>query len=248
MGIHALGTGTYVVATDGVSPHGRTHRIPANRLTVPRGAEESAEARIERMSHTQETVTRLLRGWARGDRSAADELFTRVYSALRRIAHRQRRRWGEERTLDTTALVHEAYLKMAARHTPALHDRAHFYAAASRAMRHVLANSARRRGTRKRGSGASLTQLDENDGTMRDAPVALSVEHADRVADLEEALAQLERVSERQCRVVECRFYGGLSIPDTATALGVSEATVKRDWAVAQAWLYRALRDRPPDE
>ena len=219
-----------------------------NRLTGLRVTKASAEEENGRISGAEETVTRLLRGWVDGDRSAGERLFARAYGELRRIAHRQRARWGDDRTLDTTGLVHEAYLKLAAPEAPRLEDRAHFYALAARAMRHVLANAARRRRTHKRGSGATVVSLDEHADAVRDAMPLLTIDHADRVAELEEALTGLERVSERQCRVVECRFYGGLSIPDTAAALGISEATVKRDWAVAQAWLYRALRERAPDE
>jgi RNA polymerase sigma factor (TIGR02999 family) len=202
----------------------------------------------------QETVTGLLAGWAGGDQAAADRLFALVYGELRALARGQRRRWRGDHTLDTTALVHEAYLKLAGRDGAGgldVRGRAHFYAIAARAMRQILANYSRARRARKRGGGAAEVTLDGLSGALPldggIAGVALTPEHADAVAALDEALTRLEAVSPRQCRVVECRFYGGLSIPDTAAALDVSEATIKRDWAVAQAWLYRELRGHAPD-
>ena len=186
------------------------------------------------------TVTRLLNALEAGDRQALDELFPIVYAELRAIAHLQRNRWHGENTINTTALVHELYLKLADRDRVRVEGRAHFYALAARAMRQILSNHARAQRARKRGGGAVLMSLREAAHVQGTDP-ELSAGEAVLLSRLDDAVTRLERVDPRRCRVVECRFYGGMSIPDTATALGISTATVKRDWAVAQAWLHREL-------
>jgi RNA polymerase sigma factor (TIGR02999 family) len=196
-------------------------------------------------SPSARTITRLLQAWTHGDRDAADHLFAHVYAELRHLAGAQRRRWRTEGSLDSTALVHDAYLKLVGGEGPNLRGRAHFFALAARAMRQVLLNGARRRGAAKRGDGVvavSLSALAE-EGL---AGMASGSPGDEQLAALDEALTALEAISPRQCRVVECRFFAGLSIPETALALDVSDATVKRDWALAQAWLYRALHDDGP--
>jgi RNA polymerase sigma factor (TIGR02999 family) len=179
-------------------------------------------------------ITARLRAAGRGDREALDEVFALVYDELRRRAQAQRRRWSGDQTLDTTALVHEAYLKLVDQSRAQWNDRAHFLAVAARAMRHVLVNYAEQRRAAKRGGGAPHVPLDENN------PV--SEETADEVIALHEALQRLADVSERQARVVEARFFAGLSIEETAAALDISPATVKRDWQLASAWLHREMQ------
>lgn len=172
------------------------------------------------------------------DPGALDELLPLVYDELRVLARRQRRRAGGADTLNTTGLVHEVYLKLLGASSIDATGRAHFFALAARAMRQVLSNYARAGRTGKRGGGHAPLTLDSATHLLAGA----GAEHRDTLVALDDALTGLEARSARQSRVVECRFYGGMSIPETALALGISEATVKRDWAVAQAWLYQALR------
>jgi RNA polymerase sigma factor (TIGR02999 family) len=181
-----------------------------------------------------EEITARLRAAEQGNREALHEVFELVYAELRRLAHVQRRRWSGNTTLDTTALVHEAYLKLVDQRTARWNDRAHFLAVASRAMRHVLVNYAEQRRAAKRGGGVDPLSLDDFN------PVSQEV--ADEVIALHEALDRLAEVSERQVRVVEARFYAGLSIDETADTLRVSPATVKRDWKLASAWLHREIQ------
>ena len=175
-------------------------------------------------------VTRLLHLARDGDREALDRLVPLVYEDLRRMAHRQLDREGGGHTLQTTGLLHEAYLKLAGSGAANAANRAHFLAIAARAMRQVLVDYARRRKAAKRGGGIIYA-------TLGDAaePVDASVE--DLLA-LNDALEQLEP---RQRQVIECRFFGGMEEADIAAALGVSERTVRRDWVKARAWLQRAL-------
>lgn len=189
----------------------------------------------------QTTVTRLLEALEGGDRTALDELFPLLYDELRSLAQLQRRRWDGDYTLNTTALVHELYLKLADQQRVGVEGRAHFYALAGKAMRHILSNYARMRRAKKRG-GASLNLPLEEAKLLSDKEVSLSEEQVELLALLDDALRRLGRVDPRRGRVVECRFYGGMSIPDTATVLGISPRTVKRDWSVAQAWLHREMK------
>ena len=177
---------------------------------------------------------------AGGEPAALDELLPLVYDELRALAHRQRRRASvaKTETLNTTGLVHEVYLKLLGASRIDASGRAHFFALAARAMRQVLSNYARARRTAKRSPGRPMLTLDSATDLLADR----TADQTETLIALDAALTELGRRSERQSRVVECRFYGGMSIPETAVALGISEATVKRDWAVAQAWLYRELR------
>lgn len=170
-----------------------------------------------------------------GDTAAFDRLFARVYDELARVAHRVRRRSGDGETLDTTALVHETYLKLLPAHRGdrAWHDRAHFLAIAACAMRQVLVNAAHARLAEKRGGGAVGVPID-------DVAVAAPVRPEHLIA-LDEALAQLAVLDARQARVVEARVFAGLTAEETAEVLGVSVPTVQRDWRAARAWLARAL-------
>jgi len=178
----------------------------------------------------QGEVTRLLEAAVGGDQDALDRLVPLVYDDLRRLAHRQLGREGGGHTLQTTGLVHEAYLKLAGGAGIGAANRAHFLAIAARAMRQVLVDYARRRKAEKRGGGVINVTLNDGDQGM-------DVSSDDLLA-LDDILGQLE---ERQRQVVELRFFGGLEEKDIAEALGVSERTVRRDWVKARAWLYRAL-------
>lgn len=169
------------------------------------------------------------------DRRALDELVPLVYEELRRMAHAQLAREHERFTLDTTALVHEAYLRLAAGRALPANGRAYFFGAAARAMRRVVVDAARRRRRVKRGAGERPLPLE----TLELGADGLTAD----VVDLDEALDGLERDYPRQARVVECRFFGGASVEETAATLALSERTVKRDWAFAQAWLLRRLRE-----
>lgn len=188
----------------------------------------------------QSTVGRLLADVQGGDPAALDDLFQLVYGELREAAHAQRRSWAGDETLNTTALVHEAYLRLVDQSAPDWRNRAHFLAAASRAMRHILIDYARRRRAKKRGGPRPGLSLHEIEAALEGSADSTEAQDEALVA-LDAALERLERASERQSRIVECRFFGGMTIPETAEALGVSPATVKRGWAAAQAWLYRDL-------
>lgn len=195
-------------------------------------------------SATQRSVTDLLRAARHGEQGALDALFPVVYDELRSMARRQRRPWSGDLTLDTTALVHEAYLKLAGQERIDATSRAHFFAVAATAMRHILCNHARDRHRLKRGGDAQHTSLDELEAAGESVPssVTMSDEDADRIVALDDALQRLESIDPRQARIVEYRFFAGLSIEDTAAALGVSAATVKRGWTMARASLYRDMR------
>jgi RNA polymerase sigma factor (TIGR02999 family) len=177
-------------------------------------------------------VTRLLHEWKRGDRQAAEELAVALYEELRRTARHYMRQERRGHTLQTNALVHEAFLRLADARMD-FHDRTHFFAFAAQVMRRVLVDHARSRGYRKRGGGISPVPLDE--GTF-----ALPDRSADIVA-LDEALSELAKHDARRAQVVELRFFGGLSVEETAAALSVSPQTVLRDWSLAKAWLTREL-------
>jgi RNA polymerase sigma factor (TIGR02999 family) len=182
----------------------------------------------------------LLHRASAGDRAALNSAFGEVYGELRRLARTQRSRWSGDETLNTTALVHEVYLKLSTKGGIRVTDRAHFYALASRAMRHILVNYAERRQARKRAGGAIPEPLDlEN-------PV--SSEQAMEILAVHRALDRLVTVADRPVRVVECRFFAGLTVPETAEALGISAATVKRDWTLASTWLRQELADAPEGE
>ena len=180
-------------------------------------------------------ITRLLRRWGEGDPEAFDRLVPIVYDRLRQLA-RQRLRSDPGATLDTTGLVHEAYLKLADAPRADLRDRGHFLALASRVMRNLLADHARARRAAKRGGGSAPLSLVEEAAWMPDVDL-------DAVAALDAALVRLEALDARQSRIIEQRYFGGLSLEETAEALGLSLATVKRDLRSARAWLAAELAD-----
>ena len=193
------------------------------------------------MAHpTETTVTRLLAQLEGGHRAALDQLFPIVYAELRALAHRQRRRWYGDETLGTTALVNEAYLKLVDQQRLGARSRAHFLAIAAKAMRHILSNYAEARRRLKRGGDLRRVSADVLDAVP--APLGLTDAQAELLAALDDALRRLEETNVRLSRVVECRFLAGMSIEDTAVALDTSPATVKRDWVLARAWLYRELQ------
>jgi len=183
-------------------------------------------------------VTQLLAQAGAGSQAAFDQVFPLVYAELRRIAAREMRRERPGRTLQTTALVHEAYLRLLKDASLSIENRAHFLGIAARAMRQILIEHARARGARKRGGGGVRVTLD-------DAAASLEAPSVDVLA-LDEALQRLARLDERHAKVVELRYFGGMSVEETAAAMGLSPATVKRDWTLARAWLFRELGGSGP--
>ena len=185
------------------------------------------------MTSSGRPVTDLLNQWAGGDRAAGEKVRPLVYGELRRIARRSMNRQGPAHTLQATALVHEAYMRLIGDSGRQWENRAHFFGVAAKAMRHVLVDYARAGAAAKRGG--------------QDKPVALedvfviSRERMAEVVALDDALTALAKLHPRQCQVVELRFFGGWSVEETAEALRVSAETVMRDWRAAKAWLYREL-------
>ena len=178
-------------------------------------------------------ITTQLLAWRAGEPSARENLFPLVYDELRRIAHRQLAGERAGHTLDTTALVHEAYLKLVDQTRADWTDRTHFYAVAANAMRRILVDYARRYRTDKRG-GAPL-RVSLTDGML------VAEQRADTLLAVDDALTELARIDERLSRVVECRFFAGLTEQETAEVLGVTARTVRRDWTKAKGWLHRTL-------
>ena len=164
-----------------------------------------------------------------------------MYEELRELAHAQRRNWYGDDTLDTTALTHEAYLRLAAQEQPEWEGRAHFRSVAARAMRQILIDYAKARKTLKRGGDRVRVSLDELAVAGSEDSDALLNRRAEALLALDESLKRLADRNRRQGQIVECRFFGGMTIPDPAEALGISTATVKRGWAMARAWLYRDM-------
>jgi RNA polymerase sigma factor (TIGR02999 family) len=178
-------------------------------------------------------ITQILVAAGNGDAGALDEVFTHVYGELRRIAHAQLRRAGAGHSLNTTAVVHEVYLRLVRSDDVSWNDRGHFYAVAARAMRQILLNRARMHLAQKRGAGARVLSLDQAD-------VAVD-ECATELIELDDALTRLSEMDERLARVVNLRFFAGLTVEETAQVLGVTDRTVKRDWRVARAFLHREM-------
>jgi len=188
-------------------------------------------------------VTQLLQRWSDGDDGAFGRMLPMVYDELRRMAQRHLQRERDGHTLQGTSLVHEVYLRMAARSPAQWQSRAHFFGWASTLMRHILIDHARSRQAAKRGGGAEVVSLDalrEDRGDAADVPAAEVADSPDLVA-IDQALRRLERLDPQQGRVVELRYFCGLSVAETAEALEVSPATVKREWVTARAWLLREL-------
>ena len=178
-------------------------------------------------------LTELLHDWCEGDKAALDRLTPLVYDELRRIAHRYVQREREGHTLQTTALVNEAYLRLAGQQKVAWQNRAHFFAVTAQVMRHILIDHARRRRYVKH--GGEIQQV-----SIEDASVMTEQRAADLIA-LDEALVELAKLDPRKSRVVELRYFGGLSLEETAEVVDVSLMTVRRDWRAAKAWLYKRV-------
>jgi RNA polymerase sigma factor (TIGR02999 family) len=178
-------------------------------------------------------VTRLLGQWSGGDRAALDELMPLVYEELRRIAHGHMARERGDHTLQATALVNEAYLRLKEQRSAKWQNRTQFFAVAAQMMRHILVNYARRQNRHKRGAGATHVTLEDH--------LVVSVDKADELLALDEALQKLEQIHKRKSDVATLRFFGGLSVEETAEALAVSVETVTRDWRFARAWLQKEL-------
>ena len=183
---------------------------------------------------TADNLTGLLVEWRDGDQAALERLIPLVYDQLRRIAHRYIQRERNGHTLQTSALVNEAYLRLADQKV-VWQNRAHFFAVTARVMRHILIDHARRRRYAKHGGEARQVSLEEAE--------AMSMERAAELIALEEALDELAQLDQRKSRVVELRYFGGLSLEETAEALNISLMTVRRDWRAAKAWLYRRLKE-----
>jgi RNA polymerase sigma factor (TIGR02999 family) len=179
----------------------------------------------------------LLRQWKSGDSKALAAMLPQVYDELRRVAHRQLQRERADHTLQSTALVHEAYLRLLGNRPADLNDRMHFVAIASKLIRQVLVDYARERQALKRDGGQriDISYLD-----------ALAVGNDEDLLSLNEALEHLSRFDERQAKIVEMKFFGGLTAPGIGEVLGISLATVERDWAVARLWLRKQMRDGQP--
>jgi RNA polymerase sigma-70 factor (ECF subfamily) len=183
---------------------------------------------------TPEELTRLLQAWSLGDNFAAEKLAPLIYPELKKLAKRYMRQEYEQQTLETGALINEAYLRLAGWENAHFENRGHFYGVASQIMRRVLVDYARARGYQKRNPGVRPVPLDDVQVPSPESPPD--------VLALNEALDRLSKLDPRKGRVVEMRFFGGLSVEDTANALNVSPFTVIRDWNFAKAWLHREIR------
>ncbi len=188
----------------------------------------------------EQDVTALLGEIANGNQAAQEKLVPLVYDQLKRLARRYMRRERVGHTLQTTALVHEAYLKLVGQHSTHWQGRAQFYGIAAQLMRRILIDHARRHLREKRGGTQVIVPLEEG--------LAFTPEHSEDLLKLDEALDRLSKLDPRQSRIVELRFFGGLSVEETSRFLNVSPITVKRDWAVAKVWLYGELRPDHGDD
>jgi RNA polymerase sigma-70 factor (ECF subfamily) len=192
-------------------------QVPAGRFAMPSSGE----------------ITQLLADWSEGDEAAFQRLLPLVYDELHRLANAYMRRERPDHTLQTTALIHEAYLRLLGQQNVHWQTRAHFFAVAARAMRNILVDHARGRGRAKRGDGVPVLPLGD--------VAAMSFERADELVAVNTALESLTAIDPRKSRVFELRYFGGMSIDEAAEALKVSPATVTRDWRMARAWLRREL-------
>jgi RNA polymerase sigma factor (TIGR02999 family) len=183
-------------------------------------------------------INRLLADWGRGNEDAREALMPVVYDELRRLARRHLWRERPDHTLQSAALVNEAYLRLVRQEAPQWQNRAHFFGVAAQLMRHILVDHARNRRAAKRGAGAPRLALDPELGPAQKTEI-------DLVA-LDDALSTLAALDAQQARLIELRFFGGLSIEETAVVLGISPATVKREWATARAWLRREMKKDQP--
>ncbi len=187
-----------------------------------------------------EEVTQLLVAWESGDQAALNQLMPLVYDELHQIAHRYLRRERADHTLQTTALVNEAYLKLVGEKHPNWQSRAHFFAAAANVMRHILVDYARTRNRARRGGGAQQVPLDD--------ALIVSTERATELLVLDDALKSLEKFDVRKSRIAELRYFGGLSVEETAEVLHVSPTTILREWRLTKAWLHHEMSKGDNDD
>jgi RNA polymerase sigma factor (TIGR02999 family) len=186
------------------------------------------------MASAEHDVTQLLHEWSEGNQQALSELLPIIYDELRRLAHLYLRRENSDHTLETTALVHEAYLKLVNQKSVNWQNRSHFFGIAAQAMRRILIDNARRRAAAKRAPGEAITYDEAH----------LCAQRKDqRLIALDEALKELEEIDPQQSRIIELRYFGGLTIEEAAEAMSLSPATIKREWTTARAWLYRKLNE-----
>ena len=190
---------------------------------------------MEEPSVSLHRVTQLLADWSHGDNAALTELTPLVYKELRRLAHRKMTGQRPNHTLQTTALVNEAYLRLADQSNPNWQSRAHFFAVAARAMRQIVVDYARSYRSQKRGGGALKVELDE--------AALVSPQESKEIVDLHEALERLSTLDSRKARVVELKYFGGLNHDEIAEVMKISAVTVRRDWVFAKAWLHNELRN-----
>lgn len=187
-----------------------------------------------------ENITQLLLKWSAGDQTALDQLMPLVYDELRQLARSYLRRHAQQNTLQPTALVNEAYLRLVNQRNVTWENRAQFFGLAAKLMRNLLVDHVRQKRAEKRGGGGynlSLSYVDRVGAADQGAEVESQID----IMALDEALERLAALNSQQCKVIELRFFGGLTIPETAAALGVSHATIERDWSAARAWLFREL-------
>lgn len=186
------------------------------------------------MSQTPNNITQILQKWSEGDESSLDTLVTLVYQELHRLAHRALAKNSGHNTIQTTALVHEAYLRLANVKEIDWQDRVHFFAVSANLMRNILVDFARNRSSQKRGGALTHVAIDE--------ALNFSPEKSDDLILLDDALTELAKLNERQSRIVELKFFGGLTEEEIANVLKISLATVSRDWKFARVWLYRRVK------
>jgi RNA polymerase sigma factor (TIGR02999 family) len=204
------------------------------------GELESANGKRARLSNrtpaaAAQEVTQLLADWSQGDQAALEKLTPLVYEELRRLAHHYMERQLPGHTLQTTALVNEAYLRLAEQSRPSFTNRSHFFAVAAKAMRQILVNHANAQRRQKRGGGAAKVELDEG--------ALISPEQPTAILDLNDALERLATLDFRKAHVVELKYFGGLTQDEIAEVLKISPVTVRRDWVFARAWLYSELHN-----
>ena len=197
----------------------------------------SASSPMKSASPSRNEITAMLRAWSDGEQPAPDELLRAVYDQLRRQARGQLRKERPGHTLDTSGLINEAYLKLVEQRSVRFHDRGHFFALAAELMRRILVDHARTKHRQKRGGGELAIPLEKIEGTLRAADKSQDFD----LLALDQALKRLAEMDPQQVRIVELRYFAGLDIPETAEALNISPATVKRDWASAKAWLKHEL-------
>jgi RNA polymerase sigma-70 factor, ECF subfamily len=185
------------------------------------------------MPDLPQEITQLLANWSQGDKTALDQLVPLVYPELRRAAKRHMNLEGPGQTLQTSALINEAYLKLVDQQNVEWQNRAHFFAVAAQVMRHILVDHARTRHRAKRGGGAPRVPLDE--------AATLTAQRASELIALDEALRDLATLDERRSQIIELRFFGGLSLDETAELMNISPSTVQREWRAAKAWLHHTM-------